>query len=880
MIRSILPLLIATTLFTIGLRQPMADETPSQQPSFTDMLNSEELQPLVPPPPNPKFYQNADFHSGVPLGGIGCGSVEIMPNGLFGNATINNNWTDPIPIVPGWFACIWSNTGGRIHAMELTHKSTNAMPGVENVFYHGDFPRATLRYEDRHLPLQITMQAYSPIIPFDLMNSSLPAFYMIYNIRNDSGGTADVTLALSLEGLNGLSGTHPISSQNTVFNESPLKNGTVGFNINSSAPAASQQSVSSNRMGDYALLTQTPSPDMQVNIREWDDSGGTPSWWDYFSRTGALPGKAETDLAAKHPAGVIAIHFSMKNGETFHIPFAVAWYTPRLQSDSGKEYGHLYDLNFEDADSLARYLLENRYVFDALTDEWRDRLRQSSLPNWFIDKLMNNASVLFTNTILTQDSGGSASSPGPSVFDYYDVLGENADSISTLNKRVCVQPLLLALFPTLDRTQLLQFLSMPTSNGSLPLHDGYSFINANANSEPPSDTFHPIDATLSGILQITRYYMWTHDDAFLQIAYPHVKRAVDLIALNAANNGNIPSGATMYGSPQRIASSSYLATLWMAALKSSQSLAEIRKDETFASLCGSLLKAAQKAVTEKLWNGKNLDGPLAENGDETTHPESNGELAGQALLQPFDEDKLLPENILRFAISTMIAENSVDNVDSYTGLAELFQGSLYAYNSNSNACLSLLQRLYHWEINELKSPWAVPATMTEDHSADGSGKDAPPCSMDTAASWSCLYALEGFSLDLPEEKMGFLPNLPDGWTSLSAPIFAPSFWGWMTYIPEKGNIHITFRLDRLIPIGTRAFSHENGVNASSSNGAGFECRELLLPRLKGGTDTVTAILQDSQAPGSVIQKTEQTLLYRFDQPVEIGVGRKLEVVVK
>jgi len=115
MIRSILPLLIATTLFTIGLRQPMADETPSQQPSFTDMLNSEELQPLVPPPPNPKFYQNADFHSGVPLGGIGCGSVEIMPNGLFGNATINNNWTDPIPIVPGWFACIWSNTGGQRH---------------------------------------------------------------------------------------------------------------------------------------------------------------------------------------------------------------------------------------------------------------------------------------------------------------------------------------------------------------------------------------------------------------------------------------------------------------------------------------------------------------------------------------------------------------------------------------------------------------------------------------------------------------------------------------------------------------------------------------------------------------------------------------------
>ena len=33
---------------------------------------------------------------GVPLGGIGCGSVEILPNGRFSRATINNNWESPI----------------------------------------------------------------------------------------------------------------------------------------------------------------------------------------------------------------------------------------------------------------------------------------------------------------------------------------------------------------------------------------------------------------------------------------------------------------------------------------------------------------------------------------------------------------------------------------------------------------------------------------------------------------------------------------------------------------------------------------------------------------------------------------------------------------
>ena len=44
----------------------------------------------------PIYNDNKPTGSGVPLGGIGAGKLEILPNGLFTSFTFLNNWGQPI----------------------------------------------------------------------------------------------------------------------------------------------------------------------------------------------------------------------------------------------------------------------------------------------------------------------------------------------------------------------------------------------------------------------------------------------------------------------------------------------------------------------------------------------------------------------------------------------------------------------------------------------------------------------------------------------------------------------------------------------------------------------------------------------------------------
>ena len=44
----------------------------------------------------PVFHSGKESLSGVPLGGIGAGKFELLPNGLFNSFTFLNNWSCPL----------------------------------------------------------------------------------------------------------------------------------------------------------------------------------------------------------------------------------------------------------------------------------------------------------------------------------------------------------------------------------------------------------------------------------------------------------------------------------------------------------------------------------------------------------------------------------------------------------------------------------------------------------------------------------------------------------------------------------------------------------------------------------------------------------------
>ncbi len=66
--------------------------------------------------------------------------------------------------------------------------------GFENVSFNGRYPLGQVDYQSPRLPLKATLKAYSPFIPLDLDDSSLPTTLMHYTITNTSDKTIEVDL--------------------------------------------------------------------------------------------------------------------------------------------------------------------------------------------------------------------------------------------------------------------------------------------------------------------------------------------------------------------------------------------------------------------------------------------------------------------------------------------------------------------------------------------------------------------------------------------------------------------------------------------------------------------------------------------------------------
>jgi uncharacterized protein (DUF608 family) len=160
-----------------------------------------------------------DRGSGIPLGGIGTGSVEIRPDGYFHEWMIFNlgEWTagsaqqDPLgsavmaPDAFAFFLRVLPKDGKPIlRRLGLGYDQFSARMetvwcrNVEGIEYDGSFPVATLRYLDATLPVQVTARFFSPIAPHDARTSGTPGFYAWFHLKNTSDRPVELSLASAL----------------------------------------------------------------------------------------------------------------------------------------------------------------------------------------------------------------------------------------------------------------------------------------------------------------------------------------------------------------------------------------------------------------------------------------------------------------------------------------------------------------------------------------------------------------------------------------------------------------------------------------------------------------------------------------------------------
>ncbi len=142
---------------------------------------------------------------GMPVGGIGCGQVYLGGDGRLWLWDIFNQHRDTgssgphyanplkpaLPFQQGF--ALKLTAGGRSQVRALDRS------GWSDIAFNGEYPLAFVEYRDPAAPVTVTLEAFSPFLPLNVDDSSLPVTVMRFTVRNAGPEPIQAELAGWLE---------------------------------------------------------------------------------------------------------------------------------------------------------------------------------------------------------------------------------------------------------------------------------------------------------------------------------------------------------------------------------------------------------------------------------------------------------------------------------------------------------------------------------------------------------------------------------------------------------------------------------------------------------------------------------------------------------
>jgi uncharacterized protein (DUF608 family) len=300
--------------------------------------------------------------AGVPLGGVGAGKVELDNRGRLINATFANNWNRPIRVLEGFHVLVKANEGLRLfiqHAGVLDSMPSLRGLGLGELDFEGRWPFAWLRASRNGVDVEV--EAFTPIIPRNLKDSTLPALAITVRVKGSGGGLVAVSIP-------------NVAGSTTIGRVNEAVHGGVRF-----------RNLKANQYdpfnGELTLITDNPRYVITqynlINIRDTIRLNkfieNEEPWQAIISSKEYGGDVGEAMGEAYRPAGLVASEY----GEDGEVRFIISWFfnNPWLHYP----YRHYYANYFSSSLEVAEYFLSS---FDRLrlsTLDWQSRLIDPSL---------------------------------------------------------------------------------------------------------------------------------------------------------------------------------------------------------------------------------------------------------------------------------------------------------------------------------------------------------------------------------------------------------------------------------------------------------------------------------------------------------------------
>ncbi len=701
--------------------------------------------------------------SGVPMGGIGCGRVDICRDGRFRNFSMNNNQDAPLEDPNGVAGAYLAVAMGDSVKDIASRPIVSGHGEVDTLRYESRFPQATLSATAVFPGVDVSVTVSGPFAPHNIKRSSLPGLVIRFSIKNRGDSDATVRCLMGWPNLVGLGGG--IASV-----ESGIGYGD-GFYRYWSDPTGRKEERIELDGAIAAKLSGAPGEDYiasaGTHILAVSTSGCKAG-------VTCANGGSEAEGAVTVPAG----------GEAT-VTMALAVEMPNWIDSLGVNCGHMWQNFYAGAEEIVTEILAEADQILSEAGALAEHLDDSTLPDWLRARLSNCNYPLVTNSVLYKD-GRFSINEGPT---------EMAGCYGTIDQRLAAHPSTQIFFPELNKTELGLFSAIQGPNGGI-CHD----LGSGHLERQPGEIPWP-DLTCSYVIQTARHTWTTGDTELEKSVWPRAKEAIirhSKWALEGGGVAQVGNGlGTSYDGYHYEGTTGYMATLWIAALTVAEKWARKNDDQEFVSDIATWKEAAVAKLDKDLWNGSHYIAYGNGNGvrRETCHA---GQIAGQAFARMLCGQNVLDDSRLKQCVDSIMALNGnerfavpPDEAASDGTAATEFGWLPYIEGFMLSAIASLGdQRLWPvWErmMKAVDQNGASPCDTRLMYRPESGAPSWGWCYMTAPASWLVYDSAFDFFFTATDGVLRMRSTMPGRF-----PLVHPLFWGTAD-VDEDGAIRISIK---------------------------------------------------------------------------------------
>ena len=602
----------------------------------------------------------------LPVGGIGGGSIEINGQAVRHIWHIFNNFD--LVHVPHSFFAVRAAAAGKKPVVRLAQtEPIGPFRPMKSLSFQGEYPFGWYEFEDDAMPVKVSLEAYSPLIPMDAKNSAIPCAIFNITVVNESAEPVEVSWlaaqqnAVGKQGKSGGIKGREFSGYGGNRNSIRQRNDTAILHMTADMPPdalAGGDMVLAGRGGEF---TASASWDTLEKLAE------------EFTATGRLtgPDQAGPSLQGSTLDGALATTSQLAPGEARTVTFFLTWHFPhgergQLQKPNQWGYGHSswshlgrqYAKWWSDALEVAHYLDDHLDEVTAGTRDYHRALYDSNLPRYLLDRISSQVAILKSQTCFWAGDG---------YFGGWEGCGRTSGSCFGNCTHVWQYAQAHArLFPSIGRLMREQSLSVQDKQGGIPYRHPTGKV--------------AFDGQCGEILGAYREHLCSRDGSWLRRHWPRIRQAMEYV-INTFDPGRkgIPKGQQHNTLDAELSgSTSWLGTLYLAALAATEKMARLQGEKDLADGYRELRLAGSKTQDGTLFNGEYYiqipdQSPEKAKGENYLTGSHIDQLLGQWWCNQLDLGSLYPPGHVKTALAALFKHNfRVDFSDVKTYAAGSF----------------------------------------------------------------------------------------------------------------------------------------------------------------------------------------------------------------